>query len=501
MIEVKRDIPLLSERDQVTLLDNVSKNPRHELMVLIMIDCGLRVTELVSLQIGNFDFQGRMMRIASLKKRSEDPIYRDIPLTPRVVSSLSEVYLKLNDKSAQSFIFPSNSRTGHISRISVWKMLKRYSSWTASPHMLRHTFASEVVKKGADIRTAQELLGHSSYKTTEIYLHVAEQEKRQAIERIDKRGVLQKWKDRYFPKPNVFILNNRAIGGDYFVGRKEILKEINDLFHKKVNLLVLGPQGIGKSRILQMLTHDKILRLDDFKGVKTTIGNLLLELYNGDKEKIIQLLTEEAEINKVITKNSVPHLINLLIKSTEQNEYTLIIDDITSVTPSGVTALDKLKNHFHIIAAARQVKMSQASFLSNFQKLTIRPLNRIEATQLIVQCSKPLKTRIEDYESYKNHIYEQTGGNPLFITELIDRFSKEPIISVDHIRDIRHTAALREIDMSIPVVILISSLMILRYIGGEFEDDSGAFRLFGGIFMLFALFSRSIFNYGKRKWV
>ena len=227
----------------------------------------------------------------------------------------------------------------------------------------------------------------------------------------------------------------------------------------------------------------------------------MLELYNGDKEKIIQLLTDEAEINKVVTKNSVPHLINLLLKTTERDEYTLIIDDITSVTPSGVTALDKLKNHFHIIAAARQVKMSQASFLSNFQKLTIDPLSRIEATQLIVQSSKPLKNRIEDYESYKNHIYEQTGGNPLFINELIDRFSKEPIISIDHIRDIRHTAALREIDMSIPIVIMISSLMILRYIGGEFEDDSGAFRLFGGIFMLFALFSRSIFNYGKRKWV
>ena len=91
-------------------------------------------------------------------------------------------------------------------------MLKRYSSWTASPHMLRHTFASEVVKKGADIRTAQELLGHSSYKTTEIYLHVAEQEKRQAIERIDKRSALQKLRDKYFPKPNVFVLNSRAVG-------------------------------------------------------------------------------------------------------------------------------------------------------------------------------------------------------------------------------------------------------------------------------------------------
>jgi hypothetical protein len=112
-----------------------------------------------------------------------------------------------------------------------------------------------------------------------------------------------------------------------------------------------------------------------------------------------------------------------------------------------------------------------------------------------------MKNRIEDYETYKNHIYDQTDGNPLFITELIERFGKEPVISVDHIRDIRHTAALREIDMSVPVVILFSSLMVLRYIGGEFEDDSGAFRLFGGIFLLFALFARSIFNYGKRKWV
>jgi len=191
---------LLSERDQVTLLDNVSRNTRHQLMVLIMIDCGLRVTELITLTIGNFDFQNRTLTIASLKKRSDKPIYREIPLTPRVIAALSEVYLKLKDKTADAFLFPSNSLTGHISRVSVWKMLKRYSGYTASPHMLRHTFASEVVKNGADIRTAQDLLGHASYKTTEIYLHVAEQEKRDAIERIDKRSWLQKLKDRYFPK-------------------------------------------------------------------------------------------------------------------------------------------------------------------------------------------------------------------------------------------------------------------------------------------------------------
>ena len=55
--------------------------------------------------------------------------------------------------------------------------------------------------------------------------------------------------------------------------------------------------------------------------------------------------------------------------------------------------------------------------------------------------------------------------------------------------------------MSIPIVVIISSLMVLRYVGGEFEDDTGASRLFGGAFLLFALFARSIFTAGKRKWV
>jgi len=50
-------------------------------------------------------------------------------------------------------------------------------------------------------------------------------------------------------------------------------------------------------------------------------------------------------------------------------------------------------------------------------------------------------------------------------------------------------------------VIAFSSLMVLRYIGGEFEDDTGAYRLFGGVFMLFALFARSIFFFGKRKFI
>lgn len=501
MIDTTRSIPLVSKSDQEALIHNVQRNPRHTLMVLLLLDCGLRVSEMSSLRIENFNFQEQKLNVLSLKKRSEKPIYRSIPLTPRTIEALSEVYLKLKDKNDRAFLFPTNSKSGHISRVRVWRMIKKNSSYTISPHALRHTFASDIVKKGADIRVAQDLLGHASYKTTEIYLHVAEQERISAIQSIDRRSRFKKWKDTLWPKKNVFIINSTAHFNDIYVGRKEELKMVNDLFHKKVNMILLGDQGIGKSKILSRLDHDKILRMDDFKSVKTAIGEILLKLYDGDKDKVINLITQEADIQKVVTKKSVPNLIKLIIKTTTKDEYTLVIDDLSSVTASGVTALEHLKNHFHIIAAARKIKYSHASFLSNFQKIELSPLPRLESTKLIIELSKPLISKIEDLEAYKNHIYDQTNGNPLFIREMIERYSKERLITLEHINNIRHTAALKEIDLSAPVIIALSSLMIMRYIGGELGDDTGAFRLFGGFFMLFALFARSIFTAGKRKFV
>ena len=284
-------------------MTNVSRNPRHKLLVLLMLDCGLRVTEVSSLRIENFDFKSHELIVKSLKKRSDKPVYRRIPLTPRTIEALSDVYVKLEDKGEKAFIFPTNSLTGHISRIRVWRMIKKYSSWQVYPHMLRHTFASDLVQEGADIRTAQDLLGHASAKTTEIYLHIAEQEKQTAIDRIDKKSLLKRWKDRLFPRKNVFVLNPTNHFDAVHVGRKVELK---------------------------------------------------------------------------------------MLKSTNRNEYTLVIDDLSALTPSGVTALDKLKNPFHIIAASRKIKMSHGSFLSNFQKISKVPLYRIESTELTLKLNKLL---------------------------------------------------------------------------------------------------------------
>jgi hypothetical protein len=69
------------------------------------------------------------------------------------------------------------------------------------------------------------------------------------------------------------------------------------------------------------------------------------------------------------------------------------------------------------------------------------------------------------------------------------------------IQRVSHTTALKETDMSLLVIIFLSSLMILRYVGRDVGSDRGAYMLIGGAFLVFALFARNILNMGKRKFV
>ena len=494
-------IQFLNSKEQEALLRNVAHNKRYHLMTVLMLDCGLRVTEVASLKIEYFELVKKAISLPSLKKRSNKPIYRSIPMTQRVMQSFTDYIQTLDDPTPQAWCFPTNSKSGHTSRIVIWRMIKKYSPTQSSPHMLRHTFATALSSAGNDLLTIKELLGHNNVRTTEIYVHAGDEKKKIAIKSLEKRSFWQRFNDLIRPKKDIFLpIDPRQIKGKH-VGRKPEMKRINDLYHKRINTIVLGPQGVGKTHLLSRIYGDKILKLDDFRGIKVTLGSLLLKLFEGDKEKIISMLTKQTDINKVVTRESIPQLIGLLHSVTQQQEYTIIIDDLTHITTAGVNALEKLAKHYHIVASARQLKLTQGTFLTSFERIDLKTLSRNESYELIQALSKALEPRITDYEAFKNHVYEQSAGNPLFISELVHRFSKESTISRNQLSTIRHTAALREIDFSIPIVIGLSSLMVLRYLGNEFEYDKDAFRLIGGAFLIFALYGRSVFSYGKRKFI
>jgi GTPase SAR1 family protein len=373
--------------------------------------------------------------------------------------------------------------------------------------MLRHTFCTNLAASGASRATIKELAGHEQMSTTDIYIHASREAKERAIAGIDRGNTwTRRAYRRLFPRPRIDVMPVMYGKVGVHIGRKEEVARLVDLHQKRVNVLLLGEQGMGKTHLLENLqTNDqlgKVLRIDDMTSIRKTLAGLVLTLFQGDKEKVAELLFGvDTDLNKVVTKESIKQLCELLIRTTTQHEYTIIIDDATRITPSGIRVLEQLNEHFHMIIAARAIKIQQVSFLTNFEKIELKGLSRTETIDLITRASQDFTDRIEDWEAYKNHICRAGAGNPKYTLELVSRFRSEAHVSVDMVHRITHTTAVKEIDMSLPVIILLSSLMVLRYLGGEMGSDSGAFKLIGGIFLVFALFARNTLRAGKRRYV
>ena len=170
----------LSIEDVDKLLDIQLNTPfdyRNKAMLELMYGCGLRVSELVGLEINDIDQTNCLIRI--LGKGSKE---RDIPVGEYALYYLKE-YLKvredlLKEKSCNK-LFLNNHGLG-MTRQGFFKNLKQLLkekglNSEVSPHTLRHSFATHLINRGADLRSIQEMLGHSDISTTKIYTRVSDE--------------------------------------------------------------------------------------------------------------------------------------------------------------------------------------------------------------------------------------------------------------------------------------------------------------------------------------
>lgn len=502
---IKNEIHYLSREESEKLIFSI-KNPKYKLIVLIMLDCGLRVSECCSLQLKNFDFKKRILTIKSLKKRKE--AFRKIPISNRLYQAIA-TYLenaKLNIE-ADNYLFPSTREKGHICRKTVWKFLNRKSRnlniLNLHPHTLRHTFATHHLSAGTQLAEIKEMLGHASYDTTLIYASIPTETLQLRVNTVTqkKQSKFQKIVNRLFnPKANKVI--NLNFSNEHFtIGRNQELSNINTLIDKGINTLIVGPIGVGKSHLLQNLeTSKKILRLDDTDSIKKTLVQILLYLYKGDKQSVLDLIWKGftiEEIKKRIQRENVTQLCKTITSIVEPKEYILLIDDITRITPTAKKTIEKLKDTFVIVTSARQVLANDTSFLWNFEVVKIENLNRNYAMQLINQMITGVEA--ENIDVLRTHIYEQTNGNPRAITELVDRYRKEPFLTDDIVRSIKHTGALPYLDMSYLIIIFLGALTATRYMSRELELP--ALRFIGSLALILLIISRPLFKNLKSKFI
>lgn len=158
---------------------------RNHCIIEVLYGCGLRVSELIDVKISNINFKENYIKVVGKGNKT-----RFVPLA-HYTAGLLQIYIKeirskiKINKKHEDILF-LNSRGTSMSRVIVFLIIKELTdkagvSKKISPHTFRHSFATHLMQNGADLRFIQEMLGHSSITTTQVYTHLKTEELRDVI--------------------------------------------------------------------------------------------------------------------------------------------------------------------------------------------------------------------------------------------------------------------------------------------------------------------------------
>ncbi len=159
------------------------KGLRDRALLELIYAAGLRVSEVRDLNIDNLDLGTRELRVIG-KGNKERVVLIGVPARDAIKAYVSEVRPKLASQDAEGALFV-NRYGGRLSQRSIQKIVRSYAAHVGlgtqvHTHTLRHSFATHLLEGGADLRVVQDLLGHSSPATTQVYTHVTNTEARKA---------------------------------------------------------------------------------------------------------------------------------------------------------------------------------------------------------------------------------------------------------------------------------------------------------------------------------
>ncbi|WP_369048993.1 site-specific tyrosine recombinase/integron integrase [Tenacibaculum sp. UWU-22] len=167
----EKQLPKSLSKNEIQRLISVTENIKHKCIIMLLYSSGLRISELLNLKISDIDSNNMIIHIYKSKGNKD----RKVMLSETALQRLRTYYKAYKPVK---YLFEGYNNTKY-SASSVQKMVKRMAfianiNKYVTPHILRHSFATHLIENGTDIRYVQELLGHHSIKTTQIYTHITD---------------------------------------------------------------------------------------------------------------------------------------------------------------------------------------------------------------------------------------------------------------------------------------------------------------------------------------
>jgi len=179
----EKKLPVILDKDEALRIFQVLDNLKHRTMLMLVYSAGLRVGEVVKLKIEDLDSKRKLIHLHCAKgKKDRYTLLSDVAL-----DSLRTYYKEYKPKD---YLFEGAEGRKHLSERSIQQVFERAVKKAGirkhvTVHSLRHAFATHLLESGVDLRYIQELLGHASSKTTEIYTHVSKKSLGKIVSPLD----------------------------------------------------------------------------------------------------------------------------------------------------------------------------------------------------------------------------------------------------------------------------------------------------------------------------
>ena len=190
-IKKERRLPKVLSKKEVEGLLNATTNLKHKAILSVMYGCGLRVGEVIELRLEDILGKQHRLFVRNGKGRKD----RSVNISDKILHLLRSYYRQYKPRSGYLFESPQGRR---YSAASINKFIKRSAAKAGinrniTCHMLRHSYATHLLESGVDLRYIQELLGHGSSKTTEIYTYVSNEKLESVKSPFDDLDVSESW--------------------------------------------------------------------------------------------------------------------------------------------------------------------------------------------------------------------------------------------------------------------------------------------------------------------
>ncbi|UCH12549.1 MAG: tyrosine recombinase XerC [Candidatus Omnitrophota bacterium] len=188
----EKKLPVFMEEEEVAKLleapgDDLT-GARDSAVLEALYSSGMRVSELTGINVDNVDFVAEAVKLYGKGKKE-----RLIPIGKKAIGAIRRYRNKLPDKFSSKEALFLNKRGGRLSDLSVRRIVNKYIQTVTkkeniSPHTLRHSFATHLLNRGADLRAVQELLGHANLSTTQIYTHITTERLKEVYDKAHPRA-------------------------------------------------------------------------------------------------------------------------------------------------------------------------------------------------------------------------------------------------------------------------------------------------------------------------